>query len=124
MRISFILLVFLILFNGWGSIMMEYGIDEQIGISAETGNAEELGEAQNAARDIQTGEAIGGTLLGYYNALLNTVQGVVTGLQPGVQMLVNIAPSGVTQDLIVWAFSVLSIIIAADVLAYARGVDL
>ena len=124
MRISFILLIFLILFNGWGSIMMEYGIDEQIGISAETGNAEELGEAQTAARDIQTGEAIGGTLLGYYNALLNTVQGIVTGLQPGVQMLVNIAPSGVTRDLIVWGFSVLSIIIALDVLAYARGVDL
>lgn len=124
MRISFILLIFLILFNGWGSIMMEYGIDEQIGISAETGNAEELGEAQTAARDIQTGEAIGGTLLGYYNALLNTVQGIVTGLQPGVQMLVNIAPPGATQDLIVWAFSVLSIIVAADVLAYARGVDL
>jgi len=124
MRISFILLIFLILLNGWGGLKMDYGIDEQIGINAETGDAEELEKAQNTAQDIQTGEAIGGTLLGYYNALLNTVQGIVTGLQPGVQMLVNIAPPGPAEDIIIWVFSALPIIIAADVLAYARGVNL
>jgi len=124
MRISFILLIFLVLFNGWGGVMQAYDIDDQLGINAETGNAQELQEAQSAARDIQTGEAIGGTLLGYYNALLNTVQGIVFGLQPGVQMLANIMPPGAGQDLLTWVFAVLPIIVAADILAYARGVDL
>lgn len=124
MRISFILLIFLLLLNGWGGLMQQYDIDDQLGINAETGNAEELEQAQTAARDIQTGEAIGGTLLGYYNALLNTVQGIVSGLGPGVQMLVNIAPPGPAEDAITWAFGVLPIVIAADILAYARGVDI
>lgn len=124
MRISFILLIFLLLFNGWAGLIQEYGIDEQLGINAETGNAEELQQAQDSAREIQTGEPIGGTLLGFYNALLQTVQGIVTGLQPGAQLLTNVAPPGPADDVIVWGFSVLPIIIAADLLAYARGVNL
>lgn len=124
MRISFILLIFLVLVNGWGGLMQTYDIDDQLGINAETGGGEELEQAQNAARDIQTGEAIGGTLLGFYNALLNTVQGIVFGLQPGAQMLANIVPPGPAEDVITWAFAVLPIITAADLLAYARGVDL
>jgi hypothetical protein len=124
MRLSFILLIFLLLFNGWAELLQQLGVDEHLGISAETGNPEELQQAQSAARSIQTGETIQGTLLGFYNALLNTVQGIVTGLQPGVQMLVNILPPGAAEDLVVWAFAVLPIIIAGDVLAYARGVDI
>jgi len=124
MRISIILLIFLILFNGWAGILQEYGIDDHIGISAETGDPEELESATQSAREIQTGNTIGGTLLGYYNALLKTVKGMVTGIQPGVQMLVNIAPPGPAEDIIVWAGGVIPIVIAADIIAIARGVDL
>jgi len=124
MRISVILLIFLLLLNGWGAVLQEYGIDEHMGINAETGDPEELQQAQQAANEIQTGGTIGGTLLGYYNALLRTVEGMVVGLQPGVQMLINIAPSGVAERMIVWMGTILPIIIAADILAYGRGVDL
>lgn len=124
MRISVILLVFLILLNGWGGLLQTYDIDDHLGISAETGSPEELEQASRNAQDIQTGESIGGTLLGFYNGLLNTVEGMFLGLQPGVQILVNIAPAGAAEDLVIWIFSALPIVIAADILAYARGVDL
>lgn len=124
MRISIILLIFLVLFNGWAGLLQTYDVDDHLGISAETGDAEALEEAEASASEIQTGGAIGGTLLGYYNNLLNTVKGITTGIQPGAQMLVNIVPAGPGEDLVVWAFSITPFIIAADILAYARGVDL
>lgn len=124
MRISIILIVFLILFNGWGALLQDYGLDEHIGINAETGDAEELDQATEDARSIQTGESIGQTLIGYYNGLLGTVRSIVTGWQPGVQLLVNVVPRGIGEDIVIWAFSAMPIIIAADILAYARGVNL
>lgn len=124
MRTSIQLLIFLLLFNAWGGLMQEYHIDDHLGINAETGDAGELTNATREAQNIQTGSAIGGTLLGFYNSLLQTVEGMVTGLQPGVQLLVNVAPPGIVQDFIIWAATALPIIIAADILAYARGVDL
>lgn len=124
MRVSIYLLIFLILFNGWAGLLQQYDIDDQLGINAETGDPQELDEAKSAADNIQTGQSIGGTLLGYYNALLNTVEGMVTGLQPGVQMLVNISPPGPAEDVIVWAGTIIPIIVATDLIAVARGVDL
>jgi len=124
MRISIILLIFLLLFNGWGGLMQQYDIDDHLGINAETGDAEELQQAQSSAQDIQTGQPTGGTLLGFYNSLLTTVEGMMVGLQPGVQLLVNAVPPGIAEDIIIWASAALPIIIAVDILAYARGVDL
>lgn len=124
MRISIILFIFLLLFNGWGAVLQDAGIDDHLGINAETGDAKELDESVESAREIQTGGSIGGTLLGYYNSLLSTVRGITTGLQPGVQLLVNVVPPGIAEDVIVWVGSTIPIIIAVDVLAYARGVDL
>lgn len=124
MRLSVILLVFLILLNGWGGLLQQYDVDEHLGINAETGDPEELEGAKESARSVQTGDAIGGTLLGYYNALLSTVGGMFLGIQPGVQMLVNIAPPGVAEDFIIWMGVIIPIIIVTDILAYARGVSL
>lgn len=124
MRISFVLVIFLLLFNSWGAVMQEYGIDDHLGINAETGNAEELTNSAESARELQTGNAIGGTMLGYYNSLLLGVRGIVTGLQPGVQLLVNVVPPGIAEDIIIWISGILPFILAADILAYARGVDL
>jgi len=124
MRISFVLLIFLVLFNGWAGLLQDHGVDEHLGISAETGDPEELQRAQESAREFQTGGSVGGTLLGYYNSLTNAVKDIVTGIQPGVQMLVNVVSNPVGEDLIVWGFSILPFLIAADLLAYGRGVDL
>lgn len=124
MRISVFLVIFLILFNGWAVVMVDYGIDDHLGFNAETGDAPELQETQEAAGNVSSGEPAGQTLIGFYNGLLKTFENVLTGWEPGVQMLVNIVPGGVAQDLIIWAFSISKIIIAVDVMAYARGVDL
>lgn len=124
MRISIILLIFLILFNGWGALMQEYDIDDELGINAETGDAQELESAKDSAGSIQTGQPLSGTLLGFYNSLLSTVEGMVTGLQPGMQLLVNVSPPGIAEDIIIWGGGTLPILIAVDLLAYARGVDL
>jgi hypothetical protein len=124
MRLSVILLVFLLLLNGWAGLLQQYDIDDHLGINAETGDPEELQDAKDAAGSVQTGDAIGGTLLGYYNALLSTVGGMFLGIQPGVQILVNIAPPGVAEDFITWMGVIVPIVIVVDVLAYARGVSL
>jgi len=121
MRLSVILFIFLLLFNGWGGLMQQYDIDDQLGINAETGSAEELDRATRDAGNISTGEPTSGTLLGYYNTLLGTLTDIVTGIQPGVQLLVNIIPDGIGEDIIVWAFSILPILIAIDLLYFARG---
>lgn len=124
MRISVLLIIFLVLFNAWGALLQEYHVDDHLGISAGTGDAAELEQAQQESEQIQTGENIGQTLLGYYNSLLGTVEGIVAGWQPGVQLLVNIVPPGIGEDLIIWGFGFMPIVIAIDLLAYARGVDL
>lgn len=124
MRISIALMIFLVLFNGWAGLLQQYDIDEQLGINAEVGDHEELEEAQANAKTMQTGDEVGGTLLGYYNGLTNTISSVLQGIAPGVQMLVNVAPSGIVTDVIIWAFSITPFIILADLAAYARGVDL
>jgi len=122
MRISILLLVFFVLFNAWGGLMIQYDVDDHLGISAETGDAEELDQAAAAAKTTQTGKGgIGGTLLGYYNGLTNTLEGVMVGIQPGVQLLVNVVPPGIAEDIIIWAASILPFVIMVDVLGFARS---
>lgn len=125
MRISVVILIFLILFNGWAGLLQQYDVDDHLGIGAETGDPEALNNATKEAESIQTGgDAVGGTLLGFYNALSKTVEGMFRGIEPGVAMLLNIVPPGVAEDFITWLFTIIHIIMAIDMLAYLRGVDL
>lgn len=121
MRLSILLLIFLVLFNGFGGLLQTYDIDDHVGINAETGDAKELDEATDSAQDISTGESTGQTLLGYYNNLINTFKDMILGLQPGVQMLVNVAPPGIVESLIIWLAGILPILIAVDLLYFGRG---
>jgi hypothetical protein len=121
MRLSIALLVFFILFNAWGGLMQQYHVDDRLGINAETGNPQELRKATDAAGSISTGSPIGQTLLSYYNNLLNTVFGVIKGLQPGVQLLVNVLPPGIAEDFVVWMAAILPIMSVVDLAYFARG---
>jgi len=121
MRLSVALFVFFILFNAWGGLMQEYGIDDHLGINAETGDAQELETARESAQNVSTGEPTGQTLLGYYGTMLGTVTDMLAGLQPGVQLLTNIVPAGIAEDLIVWVFSLVPVLAALDALYFARG---
>jgi len=124
MRASIALLIFFILLNGWAGLMQEYGINDHIGITAETGDPQQLEDAQNASSEFDTGDQVGGTLLGMYNNLGNTVEQMLVGLQPGARMLMNLAPPGVVEDIIMWLYAVVQILMGIDLLAYWRGVDL
>lgn len=124
MRISVALLIFLLLFNGWAGILQEYGVDDHIGISAETGDPDELDRAVEAGNEFNTGSAVGGTLLGMYNALGSTVERMFIGIQPGGQMLINIVPDGPGEDIVMWVYGIVEILMAIDLLAYWRGADL
>lgn len=121
MRLSIIFLIFLLLFNAWGGLLQTYDIDDQLGINAETGDAQALDEAKASAGSVTTGKTTGQTLLGYYNNLLNTLKNLILGLQPGVQLLVNVIPPGIGEDIVIWAFGILPIIGVVDVLYFARG---
>lgn len=124
MRISVALLIFLILFNGWAGILQDYGVDQHIGITAETGDPDELDRAVEAGSEFNTGSSVGGTLLGMYNALGSTVERMFIGIQPGGQMLINIVPGGPGEDIVMWAYGIVEILMAIDLLAYWRGADL
>lgn len=124
MRISIILVIFLILFNGWAGLLQTYDIDNHLGISAETGDPEELDQAVNNSRDIQRGNAIGGTLLGLWNAVTNSFKSILVATNPGLQMLVNVVPPGPAEDLVVWGYSIVPIIIGIDIISILRGMNL
>jgi len=124
MRTSVALLIFFILLNGWAGLLQQYDLNEHVGITAETGDPGELEDAQNASSTFDTGDQVGGTLLGMYNSLTNVVEKMFVGLQPGGRMLLNLAPPGVVEDFIMWLFSVVQILMGIDLLAYQRGVDL
>jgi hypothetical protein len=122
MRLSIKIVVFLVLFNAWGGMMVEFGIDDHLGINAETGNSEAITEAANVSQP-ESGGVVGGTLLGVYNAVKNTIQTIVLGMQPGAKLLLNILPPGPAEEFVMWMYSIGNIIVAVDIAAYLRGVD-
>lgn len=122
MRISIAILIFLILFNGWASLLMDYDLDDHLGVNVEVGDHPELEQAQSSADDIEFGT--GGVLesmVGGINTMLSNLGDLVKGLNPAAQMLVNIIPPGIGEALVLWAFSILEIIVAADLINYVRG---
>lgn len=124
MRISIKIVIFLILFNGWSGLLQQYHVDDHLGINAETGDPEKLNNAVKESKSINTGNAIGGTLLAMYNSITGTVEAIVRATQPGADMLINILPHGPAEDLVTWMFSIAPLLAGLDILAYLRGVDL
>lgn len=124
MRISIKIIIFLVLFNAWGGLIQTYDLDDHLGINAETGNPEELQNAVESSETVDTGSAIGDTLIGMYKSLTRTVKDMVLAVQPGAEMLVNVVPHGPAEDFVFWMFTATPIICAADTLAYMRGVDI
>lgn len=124
MRISVKIVIFLVLFNGWAGMLQTYGVADHLGINAETGNPEELDDAVETSKSIDTGNAIGETLLAMYNSITDTVEVIVRATQPGASMLIKILPPGVASDFVTWMFSIAPLLAGLDILAYLRGVDI
>lgn len=123
MRLSVLILVFLLLVNGWASLLQAYDIDDHLGINAETGDPQELQEAQETANNVTANSGgITGSTAGIITTVTTGIGSLVKGVNPAAQMLSNIAPPGIAQDVILWLFGVTNIIVAVDIVNFARGV--
>lgn len=123
MRLSVLILVFLLFVNGWAALLQAYDVDDHLGINAETGDPQELQEAQDKAKNVTTNSGgITGSTTGLITTVTTGIGALVKGVNPAAQMLSNIAPPGITQDIILWLFGVTEIIVAVDIINFARGI--
>lgn len=121
MRISTIIVLFVVFTNAGAFMMQTTGATDVLGINTETGADAEVQEAKNAADSVDTGNANGGTLFAMYNSLLNTVEAIFTAISPAAQILTNI---GVPTWFTAYLFSGMTIVTAVDVISWLRGSNL
>jgi hypothetical protein len=121
MRISTIIVLFVVFTNAGALMLQTTGAADVMGINAETGADDEVQEAQNAAKAVDTGNAAGGTLFAMYNSLLNTVEAIFTAISPAAQIMSNI---GVPTWFTSYLFSGMTIVTAVDIISWLRGSDL
>lgn len=119
-----LIVFFTVLLEGWARLLRDYGLGAWLGINANVGGTQTVNEATQNAETVNTGNAVGQTLIGFYNGLLNSIEGVLVSTSAAVQMLVNIAPPGMAEDFIVMAAAVMPFIIVMDIYSYARASDL
>jgi hypothetical protein len=123
MRLSVLLLIFLLLLNGWAGLLQEYGVDDHLGITAETGDPQALENASSKADELSGGSGgITNSITGIITSFGNSLSVIIKGVNPAAQMLSNIAPPGIAQSLIVWFFGITNIIVAIDLINFFRGV--
>lgn len=122
MRISIALLIFFILLNGWAAVLQDHGIDDQLGINAETGDPQELEDATQAAANTSVGTGgVFASIVGAITAMVGNIERMLKGLNPAAQMLSNLMPPGIAQSMVTWLFGIIEIIIAADIINFVRG---
>jgi len=119
MKMSTQLTLFFIAFNALGGIMIASGVAGDLGINTETGDPEQLEKA--TAVEPNLGNNVGGTLFGMYNQLTKQVGTIFYSVAPGFKMLKSFLPD-------LWIDVLLSplasVIVAKDLIAFARGNDL
>jgi len=121
MRISTLIVLFFVFMNAGAGMLQATGVAAHMGINAETGNPDEIQQAQDAASEIDTGGSVGGTLFAMYNALVGTVEQIFVAVLPGARMLSNLgAPGWFTAYL----FSGATIVTGVDVIGFLRGSNL
>lgn len=118
MRISTQIALFFIAFNAFAGMMIGFGVTDDLGINLETGEQEQLKEATSQEK-VDLGNGVGGTLFGMYNVLTGQLEIIVDTIAPGFAMLELFLPRKVVDPLAVCA----GLFTLADLLSYARGVD-
>jgi len=119
MKMSTQLTLFFIAFNAFGGILITSGVAGDLGINAETGDPEQLEKA--TAVEPNLGNDVGGTLFGMYNQLTRQLGTIFYSVAPGFKMLKSFLPD-------IWIDALLSpiasVIVAKDLIGFARGTDL
>lgn len=118
MRITTQLALFFIAFNAFAAMMIGFGVTDDLGINLETGEQEQLEEA-TSQESVDLGNGVGGTLFGMYNVLTNQVGTIVDTVTPGFAMMKLFLPAKVVEPFAACA----GLFTLADLLSYARGVD-
>jgi hypothetical protein len=121
MRISTQLAVFFIAFNAFAGMMIGMGVDDDLGVSFETGNPDAIETATDTEEnDVGLGNSVGGTLFGMYNQLTDQVGVLVNTIAPGFAMLKLFLPNSIVDPFA----TVAGVFVVVDLLSYARGADL
>lgn len=118
-KLSIWIVLFLFAFNG-GAIMLDhFGVDDYMGVDdIDTGDTSELDQAESQSSQFETGSGGGSTLLGTYNRLGGVINTIVNAVNPGAQMM---KAAGVPVGLVNFAFGILGIIPAIDVVKFIRS---
>lgn len=119
-RITVLLVIFLVAFNGGAAMMQEAGIDEMWDGNAEVGGDEAVAGIEKSADDPNTGTGAGETLFGLYNVLGNVLGGIFN-VMPLFDMLIR---AGVPQAVLTPFQSVIVVIMGVDIIAFVRGFNL
>lgn len=119
MRISTQLAVFFIAFNVLAGMMIGLGVDDDLGVSLETGSPDAIEQATDKD-DVGLGNSVGGTLFGMYNQLTEQAGVVVNTIAPGFAMLKLFLPNAIVDPFA----TVAGVFVVVDLLSYARGADL
>jgi hypothetical protein len=120
MRISVYIVLFFVFFNAGAVMLDETRTEEALGISAETGNPDELQQAQSSAQKVSASNSDTGTLFTFYTTLSSVFNSIVNIL-PAASMLVNV---GTPQWFVNFVFAGAPIIVGIDILSVARGFNL
>lgn len=118
-KLSFWIVMFFMFMHGADVILHVSGAAGYMGVDPDTGDAEQLKEAQASAQQYDTGQGDGSTLFGLYNTLSSPVEDVFNIIFPGREMLII---AGVPWYVVDFFYVGLSIIPGYDLIKFLRGI--
>lgn len=119
MRFTTILVIYLVAFNAGAQMMYSTGVAADLGLNVQTGNPEELQQAEDLHEDVEIGPGTGLTLIGMIANVGRGIADAFTAVMPGLRMLGNV---GVPDHWIVFAGTVSMTVVGFNVASWLRGV--
>lgn len=111
MRISFQLVLVLVLLNSAAGVLTASGVADDMGIQPAVGGDDKVASAQSSADSIEAGGGLGQTLFALFTSIAQTFEGVYNVVFYGPVMLANLGIPG-------WATNMFSaittLIVGAD----------
>jgi len=117
MKLSIQIVLFLVFFNAGAGMIQATAVSDDLGISPETGEPDELQEAQDQADKFSAGGGLGDTLFGLISALGTALNTIVNAIFPGAAMLKNV---GIPDPIVNFLFSGMTLYVAFDMMDFLR----
>lgn len=119
-RLSVLVLIFLVSTNAFAVLVDATQMDQQLGTDPGTCDPQSLVEAEKSAEQVDPGAA-GDTLFSTYINVADTFASLLGGLSPAAAMWNCV---GVPSELTTFMFAGLPILGAVDLIAFIRGFNL